>query len=62
MKENYLLILSLLLNLGSVLNYLNRKRKIKEEIKKRKIEQEKQKRIEKMIKNKMEKKIKDWII
>ena len=62
MKENYLLIVSLLLNLGGVLNYLNRKRKIKKEIKRKKIEQEKQKRIEKMIKNKMEKRIKDWII
>jgi len=62
MKENYLLILSLLLNLGSVLNYLNRKRKIKKEIKRRKIEQENQKRIEKMIKNKVEKRIKNWIL
>lgn len=60
--EDCILFLSLFLNLGIFLDYLDKKHKLKEEIKRTKIEQEKQRRIEKIRKNKMERRIRDWNI
>ena len=60
--KDCILFLSLLFNLGIVLNYFNRKYKEKEARKRAEIMKERQRRIERIRKIKMNSRIRDWKI